>query len=822
MKLTRVAKKAKALLFVVAVAADVTASEPVVWYRADMGVTTNAQGKVTAWINQGSAGSAADLAANTNTAAPGVTFVVNAMGGAPALDFNGHDILTTDSSVSVGTISEGGAWFVAFKSAKVGNGANNMSVFGHGTGSSDRFGCFQNNSGQVLTYFYGQSGYIQSSWKFNGDPCIISCGTYKHTSGSSTMGIRSWFRGQEYSQVNAWSSRSGAGKLVVGDFNSTLTWDKPFEGLIAEVRIYLTPLTAAARFKIEGEMAARYSIPLASEGEFSIAAADIGGCTNSPIAIGDAYKWGKAATAETSATSGALTVAFADAPAANVNSLLYAAHDGRTGRMRAWCVVGASGARALPLELTFAGEEFTAADGIDLYRKGDSRWVKVSAEKTVQNGTVRFSLPAGWENGRYRACTPDDFVAEAVAVWYRADRGVTLNGSGMVTGWTNGGFLGSDFDLSSANESTGETPDLVVVENGIGAKPTLRFANSDYLRTSDEVDLGISSASGGAYFLVCRFDPDHADATMCPFGIWSHDSSQTASQRFGLQSATTWTPNRPVRGYFYAANAGSSIDMVRTNAAQILAVAAYPAYNSARTVASSQSGDMKRASSPISPYVGVLSIGEFNVTMNRYGFYGEVAELRIYNHPLTAREFADVELELSVRYGIDVATAGSYDAAALAAHQEDYGLIGISSYRGTPEANPPVAWSDGTLSFTFKTAPSASDANSPIAVLGHDGGAVSFAPWRSTRTQSLGRTWFVSSSNPARGGVFDFSVAMAGQENRRYQLYLKASGAEAFEPCTNECVKTAAGVTFTMTRLEPGTYRLVRKPPVGCMVIHFK
>ena len=96
--------------------------------------------------------------------------------------------------------------------------------------------------------------------------------------------------------------------------------------------------------------------------------------------------------------------------------------------------------------------------------------------------------------------------------------------------------------------------------------------------------------------------------------------------------------------------------------------------------------------------------------------------------------------------------------------------MGIAANYGAGEANPPVTWSDGTLSFAFKIAPSASDPNSPLAVLGHDGGSTAFAPWRNAYVESLGRTWFISESNPARGGVLSFSFEMAANDNKRYVL----------------------------------------------------
>ena len=148
--------------------------------------------------------------------------------------------------------------------------------------------------------------------------------------------------------------------------------------------------------------------------------------------------------------------------------------------------------------------------------------------------------------------------------------------------------------------------------------------------------------------------------------------------------------------------------------------------------------------------------------------------------------------------------------------------VGIAANYGAGEANPPVTWSDGTLSSAFKIAPSASDPNSPLAVLGHDGGSTAFAPWKNAYMESLGRTWFVSESNPARGGVLSFSFEMAANDNKRYFLYRKAADETDYSVCSEDFAKTGTGVSFTLPQLYSGVYRLVRKPAFSGLVIDFR
>ena len=473
-------------------------------------------------------------------------------------------------------------------------------------------------------------------------------------------------------------------------------------------------------------------------------------------------------------------------------------------------------ARSTPIVLTFSGAEYTSDSDIALYRADGLMWTKLGVVKEVSEGSLSFELPAGWISGRYRAATSDAIVASSAAVWYRADKGVVADQSGKVSSWTNSGFLGEDFNLAVAEEKP------ALVADGIGSRPSIRFTGTDtYLRTAGEVDTGITSDGGGAYFVVCRFDPEKPYGTMCPFGIWS--PAESTGNRFGLQSAATWEISGwPVRPYFfYVAGNKSPLELPRTADSQMLGVGAYPAA-AATEMRATQNGTLKVASMNFLPFAGVLSVGEFNVTAFKAGYDGDVAEVRLYNRPLTAREFAAVELEISARYGIDMATCGSSNAVELASHEIDRKVIGISNVSGMYEENPPLTWSDGTLSFSFNIKPSRTDPNSPIAVLGHDGGATTFSRWRNAQTKSLGRTWFVSESNPHRGGVFVFTVDTTLPQGHHFCLFRKARPDMPFKLCEVEGVVAESSVTFTLPYLESGTYRLVRKPIQNGLVIVFK
>ena len=56
-----------------------------VWLRADMGLTTNAVGGVTAWANQGTKGSEVDVVPHDDNSAGHVAYEASGIGGKPSL-----------------------------------------------------------------------------------------------------------------------------------------------------------------------------------------------------------------------------------------------------------------------------------------------------------------------------------------------------------------------------------------------------------------------------------------------------------------------------------------------------------------------------------------------------------------------------------------------------------------------------------------------------------------------------------------------------------------------------------------------------------------
>ena len=86
-----------------------------VWLRADLGLTTNAVGGVTAWANQGTKGAAVDVVPHADNSAGHVAYEASGIGGKPSLLFDGSVYLKTAAAADLGVTAAGGAWFIVFK-----------------------------------------------------------------------------------------------------------------------------------------------------------------------------------------------------------------------------------------------------------------------------------------------------------------------------------------------------------------------------------------------------------------------------------------------------------------------------------------------------------------------------------------------------------------------------------------------------------------------------------------------------------------------------------------------------------------------------------
>ena len=380
---------------------------PALWYTAEKGVTTDANGNVTKWANQGSLGTVGDVFPATT--ATSITLNKSAtLAGYQAvhLDVIGKCVnyLTTQNPISIAiSQSSGATWFLVcdFLGAAY---SGRVSLFGFDnavTASANNLCALYLADANVngLRAFFGGSNYVTMDVDPSHNPgrrLLTAVGFPSFVNGFVSGGL---------SATGSWSKDFSIpeSKFMLGSYG--LSGYSDFRGHLGEFRLYPTALTAAERFAVEGELAARHHFDLTPETETTIPAALLKKHATDPNAIGNQPNGGKAVSpVPVSAASGALTVTLTSAPAATDTALVYFAHDGETGVRRTWCVAGTTAARAIPLKLSFDATEYPTLDCACLRRRsdGDSAWTAVVGATFAKTPTaLEFVLPAGWQNGQY-------------------------------------------------------------------------------------------------------------------------------------------------------------------------------------------------------------------------------------------------------------------------------------------------------------------------------------------------------------------------------------------------------------------------------------
>lgn len=185
-------------------------------------------------------------------------------------------------------------------------------------------------------------------------------------------------------------------------------------------------------------------------------------------------------------------------------------------------------------------------------------------------------------------------------------------------------------------------------------------------------------------------------------------------------------------------------------------------------------------------------------------FNGNIAELRIYNRALTARERSEVQFELCSRYGVSWSGHGGVDDEALGwcANGEQFGY---KSNFGQPEAVATTATAGGAT-LALGAAPAANVDSQ--GYLTHNG------------SNSFDRVWYVSAAAAAHQQSMTFSVNTAAFGKDWLELHRSASPDGPWTR-VGSCKEAVAGqcvFPFAANAWQNGYYRIV-KPIPGMQII---
>ena len=763
-----------------------------VWLRADKGLTTNAVGGVTAWANQGTNGAVVDVVPHADNSAGHVVYEASGIGGKPSLAFDGEVYLKTAAAADLGVTAAGGAWFVVFKTPCPRVERANMGIMGSVPGQ--RFGAFFANDG-TESYYNFFFGGINALTATSNKTQIASAMCWKEGNTSRAYAMNLWTLGS----VVAMNPSPGSAVFMVG--NMIPSWMPTFKGEIAEIRIYNRALTGRERARIQLDLCARYGVQWQGHGNILDNNA-LRCCANSVLLDGISDD-GVPEEVISSGETGGLSLSL-DNPSAMNDANAYFTHDDNEGLARRWYF--SAWARTMAgsgLTLAFDIPASFATTRLDLLYAGPNSfsWTKLAATGSYENGRLVFHLPAGsWQNGWYRLGSP------TLSAWYRADAGVVTNAAGKIERWKNIGVASAFMTIDLV--PTNETSHVALSPDAANGRPAAQFNGEGFLRATAEAVFHKTALKpnpanendkytvGTAWLVVFKPCADVVKRrNMAPFML---PNASAAGNRCGLFFYYDGN-GRQLQAYVYD-NAPTTI-----NASDDWQIVSFARWARTSDLASMGQAFVNGVASggvrgPI--WVGAWSA---KIHMGHMGLYwgvpfeGDIAELQIYNAPLTATERALTEISLATHYGISVTTAG-INGVPPADYQQD-ACVFNGKFLDSPDLAPTNAVS-GELTITcIEETEQTPDL---VTFVGHDESAW-FAPARAKGRAE--RSWFVSSGASNKAHRFEFSGVNAAQGYR-----MKLSYRPNLESAWQTIATSTGQATFDVPSLQRGFYTMEVSP----------
>ena len=757
-----------------------------VWLRADKGLTTNAVGGVTAWANQGTKGASVDVVPHADNSDGHVAYEASGIGGKPSLLFDGSVYLKTPAATDLGVTANGGAWFVVFKTPCTRIERINMGIMGSVPGQ--RFGAFFTNDGNewARCYFFNDIG-----------PVVVTSNATQIVSGMC------WKEGtvtREY-PMNLWtlgalvSANPSPGSAVFMVGNMIPSWMPTFKGEIAEIRVYNKALTGRERVRIQLELAARYGVQWQGLGYVNNNAMK---CYANSVILDGFANDGVPEEVISSGETGGLSLSL-DNPSKMNDAAAYLTHDGNAALARRWYFSAFSKTRTgSGLTLAFDIPASFADAGLNLLHMGDgwTAWNKLNATGIYENGRLVFRLPAGsWENGWYRLGFP------TLSAWYRADAGVETNATGKIELWRCIGIAGTSVNVDLA--PTNEASHVALTNNAVNGHPAAHFNGDGFLRSLNAAAFHKTALKpnpanendryevGGSWFVV--FKPC-ADVTrrrnMAPFMLPNPGATY---QRYGLFYYYDGNGRR-LQTYLYDT---SETRKTIVDASDDWQIVSYARWARESDFASRGQAFANGTGSGVEP----ISTGAWNAKINLgqmgldWGvpFEGDIAELRLYNAPLTANERALTEIGLATHYAISVTTAG-INGVPPADYQRD-ACVFNGKFAESADAAPTNGVS-GEL--TLACLDTIDQTPAQVTFVGHDDNA--WFPTACAKDRAP-RSWFVSSGAPNNAYRFAFSGVNI-MEGSRVKLLYRPDATSAWQ---NIAVSNGPA-TFDVPSLPRGFY----------------
>ena len=225
-----------------------------------------------------------------------------------------------------------------------------------------------------------------------------------------------------------------------------------------------------------------------------------------------------------------------------------------------------------------------------------------------------------------------DLPASGLRLWLKADTGITKDGSGLISSWED--RSGNGFDVGQGDGA--KKP--LLVSDAVNGEPAIRFdGDNDYLQTAGAITL-LQGTANFSMFVVTK--PGATQKTHADIIDYEHGSNISYvlqqlvdnTNQFGLAN---W---QPLTSSAYQIHSGVYVNNT-----------SYTSYLNG--VNSLQTTDLNDISCP---EPRTFTVGSKSLEAFPRQFNGDVAEVIVYNTPLSDSDRQRVESYLIAKYGIDM------------------------------------------------------------------------------------------------------------------------------------------------------------------------
>jgi hypothetical protein len=221
----------------------------VLWLKADTGVQTGGGGAVTNWVDQSGQGN--DASQGTGSAQPAL--VNNILGGMPALDFDGGDVLNMPD----GTVPTGNSSYSVFAVVR----ADSMGAYGYlgsgNYGSGSQVSAFRFDGGSYVNHYWWSNDLATPGNSVKAGNWYLIAHTY-----DNTVGRVAYINGLWMSSNANTSHNNGSANNTIGKSYNTEYW----RGEIAEIIIYSEALTSVDLDRVGAYLEQKYGLNTAYPG----------------------------------------------------------------------------------------------------------------------------------------------------------------------------------------------------------------------------------------------------------------------------------------------------------------------------------------------------------------------------------------------------------------------------------------------------------------------------------------------------------------------------------------------------------------------------